>query len=106
MNATNTNHCSIDEKTIGPDYSALTEEIESSHKALKFKVGDIIRIIKYEKAFRKGYTKNLPKKVFVIASVLKTAPWTSKIKDLNRHTKIGNFYEKELLLSKLKLFYY
>ena len=74
MNATNTNHCSIDEKTIGPDYSALTEEIESSHKALKFKVGDIIRIIKYEKAFRKGYTKNLPKKIFVIASVLKTAP--------------------------------
>ena len=33
--------------------------------------------------------------------VLKTNPWTYKIKDLNGETIIGSFCENELLLSKL-----
>ena len=36
----NTYHHSIDKKPIHADYSVLTEEIESSHKDPKFKVGD------------------------------------------------------------------
>ena len=32
-------------------------------------------------------------------SVLKTNPWTYKIKDLNGEKMMGSFYEKELLLS-------
>ena len=40
----NTDHCSIDNKPIYADYFALTEKIESSHKALKVKVGDRVRI--------------------------------------------------------------
>ena len=46
------------------------------------------------------------KKIFVIDSVLKTKPWTYKVKDLNRETIIGSFYEKELLLNKLKVLLY
>ena len=37
----------------------------------------------------------------IINSVLKTNPWTHKLKDLNREKIIGSFHEKELLLSVL-----
>ena len=40
-------------KPINADYSALTEETESSHKAPKFKVGDKIRIAIYKNCFSK-----------------------------------------------------
>ena len=42
----------------------------------------------------------------VVDSVLKTNPWTYKIKDLNREKIIGSFYEKELLFSILQISYY
>ena len=54
----NTCHCSLDEKPIDADYSALTEEIELSYKAPKFKVGDRVRINMYKNIFSKGYTEN------------------------------------------------
>ena len=57
-------------KPIHADYSALTKEIESSHKAPDFKVGDRNRITKYKNNFSKGYTgnwsKNLPKIVLCL----------------------------------------
>ena len=68
-------------KPIDADYSAMTEEIESTHKAPEFKVGDSIRITKYKNVFSKSYTKIWSKEIFVIDSVLKTNPWTHKIKD-------------------------
>ena len=51
-------HCFIGKKPIDADYSALTEEIESCHKALKFKVGDRVRITTYTNIFSKNYSKN------------------------------------------------
>ena len=39
----------------------------------------------------------------MIDFVLKTNPWTYKIKDLNREIVIESFYEKELFLNKLKM---
>ena len=71
-------------KPANADYSAFSEEIENNPKAPKLKVGDRVRIIKYNNIFNKGYTENWSKKIFVIGSVLKTNPWTYKIKDLNR----------------------
>ena len=44
--------------------------------------------------------------MFVIESVLKANTWTYKFRDLNRETIIGGFYEKKMLLSKLKMSYY
>ena len=35
--------------------------------------------------------------ILIIDSVLKTNPWTYKIKDLKGEKIIGSFYEKELL---------
>ena len=53
----NTYHRSIGKKPIDADYSASTEDIESSHKASKFRVGNRVRISKYQNIFSKVYTK-------------------------------------------------
>ena len=41
----NTYHHSINEKPINANCSALAHEIETNHKALKFKVDDRVRTI-------------------------------------------------------------
>ena len=71
----NTYHHSINKKPINADYSALTEPNETNSKALKFKVNDGVRIVKYENIFIKGYIENWSREIFVIDSVLKTNPW-------------------------------
>ena len=94
-------HRSIGKNPIHADYSALTEKIKLSHKTPTFKVGDKVSVTKHKNIFSKSYTKNWWKEIFVIDSVLKTNPWTYKSKDLNGEPIKENFYEKELLLSKL-----
>ena len=69
----NTYHHSINKKPNNADYSALTEKLETNPKAPKFKVNDRVRITKYKNILR----------IFIIDSILKTNPWTYKIKDLN-----------------------
>ena len=87
----NNYHCSTDEKTVDADYSALTEQIESSHKAPKFKVSDRVTITKYKNIFSKGYNEHWSREILVIDSVLKTNPWTYKIKYLNGEKIIASF---------------
>ena len=65
-------HHSTGKWTIHADYYVLVKEIESSHKAPKFKVRDRVRITKYKNIFSKGYNKNWSKEIFAIDSVLKT----------------------------------
>ena len=96
-----TYHRSIGRKAIDVDHSALTKEIQKNPKANKFKVGDRVRITKYKNIFSKVYSENWSKEIIVIDSVLKTNPWTCKIKNLKGEKIIGSFREKELLLSKL-----
>ena len=57
-------------------------------------VNDRVRITKYKNIFSKGYTENWSREIFIINSVLKTNPWTYKIKDLNGEKIIGIFDEK------------
>ena len=97
----NTYHCSLDKKPINADYFAFTEKIETNPKAPKFKVNDRVRITKYKNIFSRFYTENWSREIFIIDSVLKTNPWTYKLKDSNGERIIGRFYEKELLLSIL-----
>ena len=52
-------------------------------------------------ALRSSSTNSWSEEIFAIGSVLKTNPWTYKIKELNGETIMESFYEKELLLSKL-----
>ena len=77
----NTYHYSINKKPINADYSWLTEKTGTNPKVPKFKVNDRVRITKYENNFSEGYTKNWSREIFIIYSVLKTNPWTYKIKD-------------------------
>ena len=79
----------------------LPENLDTNFKTPKSNVNDRVRITKYKNIFSKFYTENWSREIFIIDSVLKTNPWTYKIKDLNREIIIGSFYEKELLWSKL-----
>ena len=63
-------HCSIGKKSIHAFYLTLTLEIESSHKAPKFKAGDRVRLNKYKSIFSKGYTQKWSKQIFM--KMLKT----------------------------------
>ena len=76
-------HDSINKKPINADCSALIEKIETNSKNPKFKVNVRVRITKYKNIFSKCYTENWSRDIFIIDSVLKTNPWTYKIKDLN-----------------------
>ena len=79
----------------------MTEKTETNLKDLKFKVGERVRITNDKNILSKDYTKNRAREISVINYVLKTTPWTYKIKNLNGEIIIGSFYEVELLLSKL-----
>ena len=59
-------------------------------KVPKLKVNDRVRITKYKNILKKGYAENWAREIFIIDSVLKTNPWTYKIKDLNGEKIIGN----------------
>ena len=66
---------SINKKPINSNYSALTETIETNHKAPKYRVNDRIRITKCKNIFNKGYTENWSRQINII-------DWTHKMKDL------------------------
>ena len=65
-------------------------------KDSKFKVGDHVRISKYNNFFTKVYTANWSEEVFIINKIINTVLWTCVINDLNAEGIIGSFYEKEL----------
>ena len=89
----NSYQCSICKKLFDAEYSALTKKSESSHKAPKFKIDDKVKITKNKNISSKGYTKNWSREIFVIDSILKTDPWTYKIKELKGEEIIRSFYE-------------
>ena len=97
----NTKILIILQKPVSADYSALTEKNETNSKPPKFKVNDRVRITKFKNFFKIVCSKDWSREIFIIDSVVKTYPWTCKIKDLNREKIIGSFSEKELLLSVL-----
>ena len=68
----NTYHHSINITLINADYSALTEKIETSLEAPKFKVNRRVRNTKYKNIFSKGYIENWSRVIFIINFVLKT----------------------------------
>ena len=78
------------------DNTYIDSTVLHSNKDPKFKVGDHVRISKYENIFAKGYTPNWSEEVFVIQKFKNAVPWTYVINDLNGEEIIGTFYEKEL----------
>ena len=76
----NTYHHSINKKPIDADNFVVTEKIETSPKAPKFKVKDRVRITNYKNIFSKNYTENWSREIFIIDSVLKTNLGLIKLK--------------------------
>ena len=70
----------------------------------RFKVGDRVRISKYEDIFAKGYTQNWSEEIFLIKKIRNTVPWTYVINDLNGEEITGTFYENELQKTNQKEF--
>ena len=91
----NTYHRTIKMKPVDVKGNTYIDSTKlHSNKDAKFKVGDHVRISKYENIFAKGYTPNWSEEVFVIKKVKNTVPWTYVINDLNSEEIIGAFYEK------------
>ena len=63
----------------------------------KFKVGDRVRILKYDLPFRKGYKPQFTKEVFKIAAISFKKPPTYTIKHEQNEIIRGKFYQKELI---------
>ena len=74
---------------------------ERNEKDSRFKVGDRVRISKFNNIFAKGYTPNWSKEVFIVDKVNDTVPYTCNLKDLNDEKIIGSFYDRELQKTKL-----
>ena len=92
----NAYHTAIKMKPIDvKDNTYINTDKEIDNKDPKFRVGDHVRISKYEINFSKGYTPNLSEEVFVIEKVKNSVPWTYVINDLNGEEITGTFYEKE-----------
>ena len=76
-------HCTIKMKPVDVKWNIyIDSSIEVHDKNPKFKIGDNVRIPKYENAFAKGYTTDRSEEVFVIKKVKNTVLWTYVISDL------------------------
>ena len=61
-----------------------------------FKVGDRVRISKYDLPFRKGYKPQFTREVFEIVAIATRKPPTHTIEDEQGEVIQGKFYQKEL----------
>ena len=67
---------------------------KNKKKDPKFKVGDHVRISKYEEIFAKNYVSNWYEEVFVIKKVKDTVPCVYVILDFNCEEIVGTSYKK------------
>ena len=89
-------HSTIKMKPVDVKSSTYIDSSKQiNDKDPKFKIGDIVRILKYKNIFAKGYVPNWSEDVFAIKKVENTVPWTYVIIDLNREETVESFYEKE-----------
>ena len=63
----------------------------------QFKIGDRVRISKYDLPFRKGYKPQFTQEVFEIVAICSRKPPTYTIKDKQDEINRGKFYQKELI---------
>ena len=101
----NTYHTLIKMKPVDvKDNTYIDFKKEINDKNRKSKVGDHVRISKYNNIFTKGYMPNWSEEISVIKKIKNTLPWTCVINDLNDEEIIGTFYENELQKTKIKEF--
>ena len=86
------------------DNTYIDFEKEVNDNDPKFKVGDHVRISKYNNIFAKGYAPNWYEEVFVVGKIKNTVPWAYVINDLSGGEIIGTFYGKEVEKTNQKEF--
>ena len=82
--------------------SILYSKPQREIKKLKFKVGDRVRISKYDLLFRKGYKPQFTKKVFEIDETSSKKPPRYTINDEQDEIVRGKIYQKELVKAILQ----
>ena len=92
----NTKHSTIKMTPIDVKDNRRVYIDEHNEKDSRFKVGDRVRISKFNNIFAKGYTPNWSKEIFIVDKINDTVPYTYNLKDLNDEEIIGSFYDKEL----------
>ena len=98
-------HSTIKLKPVDVKPSTYIESSkEINYHDPKFKIGDIVRISKYQNIVAKGYVPNWSEEVFVIKKVKNTVLWTYIVSDLKGGEIAGTFYEKELQKTNQKEF--
>ena len=94
-------NCSIDlisKNVKNSDFlSILYSKPQREVKKPKFKVGDRVRISKYDLPFRKCYKPQFTKEVFGILAISSKKPATHTIKDEQDEIIRGKFYQKKLI---------
>ena len=94
-------NCSIDlipKNVKNSDFlSILYSKPPREFRKPKFKVGDRVRISKYDLPFRKGYKPHFTKDVLEIVAISFKKPPTYTIKDEQDETNRGIFYHKEFI---------
>ena len=94
-------NCSIDlipKNVKNSDFSSIlySKPLREFRKP-QFKIGDRVRIPKYDLPFRKGYKAQITKENFEIVAISSKKPPIYKIKDEQGEIIRGKFYQKELI---------
>ena len=74
--------------------SYAEHNVDANAKDAKFKIGDNVRISKYNNIFAKGYRPKWSKELFVNSKTKNTVPWTYVINELNGKELLELFMEK------------
>ena len=62
----------------------------------KFKIGDVVRISKTRRVFKKGYLPQWSEEIFTLSKKLNTNPITWKLRDWDGELLQGSFYKQEI----------
>ena len=67
-------------------------------KRIRFKLGDIVKIVKLEAKFGRGYDKKAPEELFKISNIIRKFPRVLyEIVSLDNQEIIGRFYQEQLV---------
>ena len=89
-------------KTDVPRLVSLAAQTSSTQKP-KFYIGEFVRVVKKDKAFRKSYMQSFTDEVFEITGIPILNPPTYTLADADKEPIQGKFYQPELQLVRLPL---
>ena len=86
----------VNEKTQGQVWYRLYADLATDYKIPELQVGDLVRISKARRTFKKGYLPQWSEEIFTIFKRQRTQPMTFMLKDWNEEELKGSFYAQEL----------